>query len=72
MLSLNYAEYHLCYVICAECFTECHLHSVSIMLSIIYTECHLCPVSIMLSIIYAVSYTLSSLGKSRLGLQPLR
>ncbi len=31
-------------------YAECHLCSVSFMLSAIYAECHLCSVSFMLSV----------------------
>jgi len=65
MLSLMYAEGHLCWVsfMLRFIFAECHLCKVSLswkllcwvscMLRVIYAECHLCRVSIMLIFIYA-------------------
>ncbi len=37
----------------AECYGECHLCWVSLMLSVTYAECHLCWVLLMLSVTYA-------------------
>ncbi len=55
MLSVIYAECHLCWAssMLSIIYAECHLCWVSSMLSIIYAECHLCWVSFMLSVIYA-------------------
>ncbi len=55
MLSVIYAECHLCWVsfMLSVIYAESHLCWVSFMLSLIYAECHLCWVSFMLSVIYA-------------------
>jgi len=50
MLSVIYAECHLCWVLSmlGVIYAECHLSWVSFMLSVIYAECRLCWVSFML------------------------
>ncbi len=50
MLSVIYAECHLCWVsfMLSVIYAECHLCCVSFMLSVIYAECYLCWVSFML------------------------
>jgi hypothetical protein len=69
MLSVIYAECHLCWVsfTLSDIYVEWHLCWVTFMLSVIYAECHLCWVSFMLSVMYAechvrwVSFTLSDI-----------
>ncbi len=55
MLSVIFAECHLCWVsfMLSVIYAGCHLCWVSFMLSFLYAECHLCWVSFMLSVIYA-------------------
>ncbi len=55
MLSVIYAECHLCWVssMLSVIYAKCHLCWVSSMQSVIYAKCHLCWVSPMLSVIYA-------------------
>ncbi len=52
MLSVTYAECHLCWVslMLSVTYAECHLFWVSLMPSVTYAECHLCWVSLMLSV----------------------
>jgi hypothetical protein len=53
MLSVIYAECHLCWVtfMLSVIYSECHLLWVSFILSVIYSECHLFRVSFILSVL---------------------
>jgi hypothetical protein len=56
MLSMPYAECHLCWVsvMLSVSHVECHIYWVSLMLSVAYAVCRVCWVLFMLSVAYAV------------------